>query len=57
MEKRRGRKETEDARRIKGGNEKERDRSSDQNTDTSFPNQETLTSHPYKPTHGEETPQ
>jgi len=28
MEKRRGRKETEDARRIKGGNEKERDRSS-----------------------------
>ena len=28
MEKRRGRKETEVARRIKGGNEKERDRSS-----------------------------
>ena len=28
-----------------------------QNTDTSFPNQETLTSHLYKPTHSEETPQ
>ena len=27
-----------------------------QNTDTSFPNQETLTSHLYKPTHSEETP-
>ena len=26
-------------------------------TDTSFPNQETLTSHPYNPTHSEETPQ
>ena len=28
-----------------------------QNTDTSFPNQETLTSHLYKPTHSEEKPQ
>ena len=28
-----------------------------QNIDTSFPNQETLTSHLYKPTHSEETPQ
>ena len=28
-----------------------------QNTDTSFPNQETLTSHLYNPTHSEETPQ
>ena len=28
-----------------------------QNTNTSFPNQETLTSHLYKPTHSEETPQ
>ena len=28
-----------------------------QNIDTSFPNQETLTSHRYKPTHSEETPQ
>ena len=31
--------------------------STHQNTDTSFPNQETLTSHLYKPTHSEETPQ
>ena len=30
--------------------------STHQNTDTSFPNQETLTSHLYKPTHSEETP-
>ena len=29
--------------------------STQQNTDTSFPNQETLTSHLYKPTHSEET--
>ena len=29
--------------------------STHQNTDTSFPNQETLTSHLYKPTHSEET--
>ena len=28
-----------------------------QNIDTSFPNQETVTSHLYKPTHSEETPQ
>ena len=28
-----------------------------QNTDTSFPNQETLTNHQYNPTHSEETPQ
>ena len=28
-----------------------------QNTDTSFPNQETLTSHPSNPTHSEEHPQ
>ena len=28
--------------------------STHQNTDTSFPNQETLTSHLYKPTHSEE---
>ena len=28
-----------------------------QNIDTTFPNQETLTSHLYKPTHSEETPQ
>ena len=26
-------------------------------TNTSFPNQETLASHPYNPTHSEETPQ
>jgi len=31
--------------------------STHQNTDTSFPNQETLTSHLYKPTHSEEMPQ
>ena len=31
--------------------------SSHQNTDASFPNQETLTSHPYNPTHSKETPQ
>ena len=31
--------------------------STHQNTDTSFPNQETLTSHLYKPTHSEEKPQ
>ena len=31
--------------------------STHQNTDTSFPNQETLTSHLYKPTYSEETPQ
>ena len=31
--------------------------STHQNTDTSFPNQETLTSHLYNPTHSEETPQ
>ena len=31
--------------------------STHQNTDTSFPNQETLTSHLYKLTHSEETPQ
>ena len=31
--------------------------SAHQNTDTSFPNQETLTSHLYKPTQSEETPQ
>ena len=31
--------------------------STHQNTDTSVPNQETLTSHLYKPTHTEETPQ
>ena len=31
--------------------------STHQNIDTSFPNQETLTSHLYKPTHSEETPQ
>ena len=31
--------------------------STHQNTNTSFPNQETLTSHPYNPTHSEETPQ
>ena len=31
--------------------------STHQNTDTSFPNQETLTSHLYIPTHSEETPQ
>ena len=31
--------------------------STHQNTDTSFPKQETLTSHLYKPTHREETPQ
>ena len=31
--------------------------STHQNTDTSFPNQETLTSHLYKPTHCEEMPQ
>ena len=30
--------------------------STHQNTDTSFPNPETLTSHPYNPTHSEETP-
>ena len=29
--------------------------STHQNTDPSFPNQETLTSHLYKPTHSEET--
>ena len=31
--------------------------STHQNTDTSFPKQETLTSHLYKPTYSEETPQ
>ena len=31
--------------------------STNQNTDTSFPNQETLKSHLYNPTHSEETPQ
>ena len=31
--------------------------STHQNTDTSFPNQETLASHLYKPTHSEEMPQ
>jgi len=31
--------------------------STHQNTDTSLPNQETLTSHLYKPTHSEEKPQ
>ena len=31
--------------------------STHQNTDTSFPNQETLTRHLYKPTHSEEMPQ
>ena len=31
--------------------------STHQNTDTSFPNQETLTSHLSNPTHSEETPQ
>ena len=31
--------------------------STHQKTDTKFPNQETLTSHPYNPTHSEETPQ
>jgi len=31
--------------------------STHQNTDTSFLNQETLTSHPYNPTHSERTPQ
>ena len=31
--------------------------STHQNTDTSFPNQETLTSHLYKPTYSEEMPQ
>ncbi|XP_055437802.1 uncharacterized protein LOC129652815 isoform X2 [Bubalus kerabau] len=31
--------------------------STHQNTDTSFPNQETLTSHLYKPTHSEDIPQ
>ena len=31
--------------------------STHQNIDTSFPNQETLTSHLYKPTHSEQTPQ
>ena len=31
--------------------------STHQNTHTSFPNQETLTSHLYNPTHSEETPQ
>ena len=31
--------------------------STHQNTDTSFPNQETLTSHLYKPTQSEEMPQ
>jgi len=36
----------------------EKSSSTHQNTDTSFPNQETLTSHPYyNPTHSEETPQ
>ena len=28
-----------------------------QNTNTSFPNQKTLTSHPSNPTHSDETPQ
>ena len=32
-------------------------KSTHQNTDTSFPNQENLTSHPYNPTHSEEIPQ
>ena len=31
--------------------------STHQKTNTNFPNQETLTSHPYNPTHSEETPQ
>ena len=30
--------------------------STHQNMDTSFPNQETLTIHPYNPTHSKETP-
>jgi len=40
----------------KRGNQKEQDRSS-QNTDASFPNQETLTSHLSYPTHREQPPQ
>ena len=40
-----------------GGSREKKSSSSHQNTDTSFPNQETLTSHPYIPTHSEETPQ